>query len=290
MSALIEVQGLSFRYRGSSSWAVRDAHLRVEEGEVVLVTGPTGSGKSTLLRALNGLIPDFYEGEVRGVVRVAGHDVLFHRPNRVATVVGSVFQSPHDQIIAAKVRRDVSFGLENLGWEKETIEEAVRQSLDAVGLSGLEDRATTALSGGQVQRLALAGVLAMRPRVLLLDEPASELDPRGRQELLQTLEGVVTGRSRTVIITDHRLGDLLTVVDRICVMHEGRIAIAGRPREVLARPELEDWGVEIPAPVRVWRSLAERGFDAPCPLTAQELVDRLVPLRRVLSDAIRAAA
>ncbi len=290
MSAAIEVRGFTFRYRGSSVPALRDVHLEAKQGEVILVTGPTGSGKSTLLRAINGLIPDFYEGEAHGVVRVAGRDVLSLRPNRVATFVGSVFQSPEDQIIAGKVGRDVAFGLENLGWEKEVIAEEVDRSLEAVGLGDLAAQETSALSGGQMQRLALAGVLAMGPQVLLLDEPASELDPRGRQEVLGTIENLVRSESKTMIITDHRLGDLLGVVDRVVVMHRGRIALDGAAREVMARPELRGWGVEIPTAVRVWRRLIQLGLDVPCPLTPEELVDSLVPNGRNLSDALEAAA
>jgi energy-coupling factor transporter ATP-binding protein EcfA2 len=290
VSPAIEVRGFTFRYRDSPVPALRDVHLEARQGEVILVTGPTGSGKSTLLRALNGLIPDFYEGEAHGVVRVAGRDVLSLRPNRVATFVGSVFQSPEDQIIAGKVGRDVAFGLENLGWKKEVIAERVDRSLEAVGLGDLAAQETSALSGGQMQRLALAGVLAMGPQVLLLDEPASDLDPRGRQEVLGTIEKLVRSESKTMIITDHRLGDLLGVVDRVVVMHRGRIALDGATREVMARPELGGGGVEIPTAVRVWRRLSRLGLDVPCPLTPEELVDSLVPNGRTLSDALEAAA
>ena len=290
MSTIIEVRGFSFRYRGSSAPALRDVHLKVEEGDMVLITGPTGSGKSTLLRALNGLIPDFYEGEAHGVVRVAGRDVLSLRPNRVATFVGSVFQSPEDQIIARTVQRDVAFGLENLGWERGAIAQGVGQSLETVGMGGFEGRTTSSLSGGQKQRLALAGVLAMRPDVLLLDEPASELDPVGRRDILGTLERLVRKRRRAMIITDHRLGDLVGFVDRIVVLHQGRVAFDGAPRQVMARPELEAWGVEVPPAVRVWRRLTRRGLALRCPLTSEELVEELVPHRRNLSAALEAAA
>ncbi len=290
MSAIIEVRGFSFRYRGSSTPALRNVHFEAEEGDVILVTGPTGSGKSTLLRALNGLIPDFYEGEAHGVVKVGGRDVLSLRPNRVATFVGSVFQSPEDQIIARTVRRDVAFGLENLGWERGAIAQRVGQSLEAVGMGELGDRPTSSLSGGQKQRLALAGVLAMRPQVLLLDEPASELDPVGRRDILGTLERLVRKRRRAMIITDHRIGDLVGFVDRIVVLHQGQVACEGAPRKVMSRPELEEWGVEVPPAVRAWRRLKRLGFAFRCPLTSEELVEELVPYRRKLSDALEAAA
>lgn len=290
MSRVIEVRGLSFRYRGSTSPALRDVHLQAEEGEVLLVTGPTGSGKSTLLRALNGLIPDFYEGEAHGRVRVSGQDVLSLRPNRVATFVGTVFQSPEAQIIASHVHRDVAFGLENLGWEREAIALRVEEALEAVGLRGLETQDTSTLSGGQKQRLALAAILAMRPQILLLDEPASELDPRGRREILVTVERLIRKRSKTMLITDHRLADLVGVVDRVIVMREGEIAFDGPPREVMARPEVEAWGVEIPPAVRVWQGLRHLGFDVPCPLTSDELVAGLVPHGRTLTDALETPA
>ncbi|MFQ5918926.1 MAG: energy-coupling factor ABC transporter ATP-binding protein [Thermoplasmata archaeon] len=290
MAPAIEVRGFRFRYRGSATPALRDVNFEARDGDVVLVTGPTGSGKSTLLRALNGLIPDFYEGEVHGDVRVAGRDVLSLRPNQAATFVGSVFQSPQDQIIARTVHRDVAFGLENLGWEKETIIRRVDQSLETVGLSQFRDQPTSSLSGGQMQRLALAGVVAMRPQVLLLDEPASELDPAGRRAILDTLRSLARTRRRAILITDHRLNDLVGFVDRVVVLHQGQVALDGPPRAVMASPELEAWGVEVPPAIRVWRRLQERGVDLRCPLTSEELVNELVPQGRTLSDALEAAA
>lgn len=290
MVAAIDVQGLSFRYRISSARALADVDFRVPAGQVVLVTGPTGSGKSTLLRAINGLIPDFYEGEVRGTVRVLGEDVLALRPNRVATFVGTVFQSPEDQIIASKVWREVAFGLENLGLGRETIEARTQEALEAVGLWALRHRVASELSGGQMQRLALASVVAMRPRVLLLDEPASELDPQGRREVIRAVEGLARDTERTVVFTDHRFADVLGIVDRLVVLHEGRVAFDGPPRQVLASPELDRLGVEVPKPIQVWRRLTWAGTPPPCPLTQEELVEELLRYGRTRTDELEASA
>ncbi|MFQ5552217.1 MAG: energy-coupling factor ABC transporter ATP-binding protein [Thermoplasmata archaeon] len=290
MVAAIDVRGLSFRYRGSSAWALRDVDFRVSVGEAVLVTGPTGSGKSTLLRAINGLLLDFYEGEARGTARVLGEDVLDLRPNRVATFVGTVFQSPEDQMIASNVRRDVAFGLENLGLSREIIEARVDEALETVGLRDLKDREALKLSGGQMQRLALASVVAMRPRVLLLDEPASEVDPLGRRGILRAVKGLARNRERTVVLTDHRLADVLGIVDRLVVLDAGRVLLDGPPRDVMARPELEGWGVEVPKPIQVWRRLASEGYGAPCPLTQEELVDGLIRYGRTRPDGLEAPA
>ncbi|MEE9197287.1 MAG: ABC transporter ATP-binding protein [bacterium] len=282
MTWAIDVQGLRFRYRGSPRWALKDVDLRVSERETVLVTGPSGSGKSTLIRALNGLIPDFHEGEVRGTVRVLGRDVLALRANQVATFVGTVFQFPEDQIIASEVRRDVAFGLENLGWEREDIDQRVEEALQAVRLLEFGDREVSSLSGGQMQRLALASTIAMGPRVLLFDEPASELDPRGRREFLQAFERLSGTGSHTLLLTDHRLADLLGIVDRLVVLLEGRVAFEGPPEEVMGRPELAGLGVEVPQAIQVWHSLHSVGPDAPCPLTSEEVIDRLLEERRRL--------
>ncbi|MFQ5907753.1 MAG: energy-coupling factor ABC transporter ATP-binding protein [Thermoplasmata archaeon] len=290
MVAAIEVQGLSFRYQTSSTWALDNVDFRVSAGQVVLVTGPTGSGKSTLLRAINGLLLDFYEGEARGVARVLGNDVLSLRPNRVATFVGTVFQSPEDQIVASRVRRDVAFGLENLGLPRDVIDERVDEALEAMGLGDLKDREVVELSGGEMQRLALASIIAMRPRILLLDEPASELDPRGRQEILRAVEGLARSSERTVVLTDHRLADVLRIVDRLVVLDQGRVAFDGPPKEVMARPELDGLGIEIPTPIQVWRHLALGGIDGPCPLTSEDLLEELIRYGRTRPDGLETTA
>ncbi len=275
------MKGVSFRYQGGRAPALSDVDLEIRVGERVLLTGPTGSGKSTLLRLMNGLIPHFHEGEFTGVVRVLGEDTRRTRPNRLATRVGTVFQFPEEQIVASRVGRDVAFGLENLLVRSEAIAPRVQTALEWAGLDGLKDRETSGLSGGEKQRLALASILAMEPAMLLLDEPASELDPRGRSELLRLVEEASRIAERTVVLADHRLEDVVGLADRVVVLGEGRVALDGPPREVLADDCLPDMGVEVPPGVQVGRLLREEGHVVePWPLSLEDAAEALREARR----------
>lgn len=279
----VEIRNAGFTYRGSSTPAVHDLDLTIEEGEFLLLAGPTGSGKSTLLRLMNGLVPHLHEGVFTGHVRVFGRDTLKERPAVLARFVGTVFQTPEEQIVASRVWRDVAFGLENLLLSRDLIEERVREALAYVGLDGMRDREVFGLSGGEKQRLALASVLAMRPRLLLLDEPAAELDPRGRAAILQLLAGLP--RDVTVVLADHRLNDVAPLADRLVLLREGGIAFDGPPREVLTRSDVADLGVEVPTAVEVWKRLASLGFQLDkVPLTLEEVVGSLMRIEEVAHD------
>lgn len=273
---VVRVENVSFRYRGSPVLAVRDLDLHVEPGEFVLLTGPSGSGKSTVLRLLNGLIPHFHEGRLDGRVEVFGRDTRRVRPNRLATRVGTVFQFPEDQIVAARVWRDVAFGLENLRVPRQEVMTRVADALAFVGLAPLRDRQVATLSGGEKQRLALASVLALEPALLLLDEPAAELDPQARFEFVQLLGRLAADPSRTVVVADHRLEDLAPLADRVVALDGGRLVLEGPPQEALGRNLPTDLGVEVPLSIRVWRRLpASARRPGPPPLTVEALAEAL---------------
>lgn len=275
---------VSFRYRGRDGFALSDVTLEIEEGECVLLTGPSGSGKSTLLRVLSGLIPHFYEGELRGTVEVLGADTREVRPNRLARKVGSIFQFPEDQIVASKIWRDVAFGLENLVLPREEILRRVEEYLAKVGLAEERDRDAFTLSGGQIQRLAIAGVMAMEPRLMLLDEPASELDPAARQDVLGLISKTLTGGARSVVLADHRLDDVVPLVDRIIVLSDGAVVSDGPPAEVLYTDDVEGLGVEIPDVIKVAKLLAAMGLVLPrVPLTIADAADLI---KQALGDRV----
>lgn len=218
--ALISVNSLSFAYPGGGP-AVRDVSLELEAGEVVALLGPSGSGKSTLLRALAGLVPHFHGGRFSGRVEVAGLDTRSHGPAELAGTVASVFQDPEDQVVMTRVDNEVAFGLENLGVAPELIWPRVEAALSDVGAAHLSPRRTVELSGGELQRVCLASALALEPKLLLLDEPTSQLDAAGAEAFLAAVEQARC----TVVLSEQRVDRALAIADRVIMMEEGRIVL-----------------------------------------------------------------
>lgn len=225
-----------------------------------MLAGPSGCGKSTLLRAVNGLIPHMYSGEYSGDVKVAGASVKSSDMRELAQRVGFLFQNPENQIFMFTVERDVAFGLENLGVPRTEMRDRVDEALRLLGIGDLAQRAPHELSDGQKQRVALAGVLAMRPRLVILDEPTSLLDPKTAGELVAIVARLRKELGTTFVIVEHRLDLLVKVADRLVVMNEGKKALEGTPREVLFGEEAERYGVATPAVTRLQRMLAQDGL------------------------------
>jgi len=249
MAPILEVQDLTFRYAARPQPAVQGISFAVEEGEMVLIAGPSGCGKSTLLRALNGLIPRSYKGELHGAIRIGGVDPRTWPLARLSQQVGTLLQDPERQIVAADVLHDVAFGLENLGWPRARILERVDEVLHALGIAHLRDRPTFQLSGGEKQRVALAGVLAMAPRILLLDEPLASLDPQSAQEALALFRRLHQ-EGHTVLLVEHRVEDALKAhPNRVFYLEAGRLAFAGDPEGFFER--VDPTAVKVPFPV--WR-------------------------------------
>jgi energy-coupling factor transport system ATP-binding protein len=227
--ALAAVSGLSFAYPGGAP-AVRDVSLELHEGEVVALLGPSGSGKSTLLRALAGLVPHFHGGRFSGRVEVDGRDTRSTGPAELAGTVASVFQDPENQIVMMRVENEVAFGLENLGVAPEEIWPRTERALGEVGAGHLALRRTVELSGGELQRVCLASALALEPRLLLLDEPTSQLDTAGAEAFLSAVE---QARS-AVVLSEQRVDRALAIADRVIMMEEGRIVLDAPVREARA--------------------------------------------------------
>lgn len=217
-----DVQALSFWPGRSDRAALDGVSLQITAGEVVLIQGPSGGGKSTLLRALAGLVPHFHGGRFAGRVVVGGYDTRTTEPARLATVVGSVFQDPETHAVRSTVDRDVAFGLENLGVRADRIGSRVRQALALVDAEHLHDRAIDTLSGGERQRVAIAGALALRPRLLLLDEPTSQLDDHGVAALQLTI-GALGASGVAVVVAEHHAHRLEHLADRTVCLAAGRL-------------------------------------------------------------------
>ncbi|MBE0479967.1 MAG: ABC transporter ATP-binding protein [Dehalococcoidia bacterium] len=268
---MIDIKGLSFSYGDAANAALRDINLCIEDGEFVLITGPSGCGKSSLCRCFNGLIPHFYGGTIAGEIRVQGLDVLRHRTSELATRVGMVFQDPENQIVAVDVEREIAFGLENLGIHCDVIAKRVEESLDTLGISALRNRQVQELSGGEKQKVVIASVLALHPDILVLDEPTSELDPRGAEEVLSMVQRLNDDLGITVVLVEHRLDRVVHLVDRMVVMDRGRIIADADARTVLANGDLGRVGVGIPPIARIAQQLRGRGlWTGEIPLTVKE--------------------
>lgn len=261
----IEIKHLDHIYMPGSPFetkALDDVTLTIGDGEFVGLIGHTGSGKSTLVQHLNGLMkPD------HGSVIVDGMDVSDKNTDlrEIRRRVGLVFQYPEHQLFEETVRKDVSFGPRNLGCSEQEIEERVVKACHQVGLSDEKlDMSPFDLSGGNKRRVAIAGVLAMRPRVLVLDEPTAGLDPRGRNELLGLIRGLHEEDGNTIVMVSHSMDDISALAQRIIVMNEGRVAMDGTPREVFAHPqELVDMHLGVPAAAQLAMELRKRGYNLP---------------------------
>ncbi len=215
MSPIAETAGLGFAYGGSSRCVLHDVDLRIEEGELVLVAGPSGGGKSTLLRCLNGLIPHFHGGRFTGRVIVGGRDTRTHQPRELASTAGLVFQEPEAQNVARTVQEEIVFGLENRGAERTLIRKRLEEALDALGISALRTREMATLSGGELQRVAIAAILTMQPRLILMDEPTSQLDPQAADDVLRLTRDLRDDYGLAVVLAEHRLERVGAHADRV---------------------------------------------------------------------------
>ncbi len=251
----MEFLDYTFEYSGMERPAVEGVSFSVEEGEVAVLAGASGSGKSTILRSINGLIPHMYPGRRSGKVTVDGADVSSTPTYELARKVGFLFQNPENQIFMFTVEKDVAFGLENLGYEPEVIRRKVDWALGLLGISDLAKRSPSELSDGQKQRVALAGSLVMDPKILVLDEPTSLLDPRTAQDVVSLVSRLNKDLGLTVVLVEHRLELVSPMADRMVVLSGSRVWAEGSPAEVLGREGLHEVGLSPPAIVEVQKRL-----------------------------------
>jgi energy-coupling factor transport system ATP-binding protein len=232
MSELV-LDRVTYTYPGASRPALADVSLRIAPGEFVVLAGGSGSGKSTLLRAAAGLVPHFHGGEFAGRLLAGGLDSRDHGPAELSAVAGSLFQDPETQVVMGTVRAELAFPLENRGWGAAAVARGVEEAALALGVAGLLDRSTHELSGGELQRVALGAALAARPRLLLLDEPTSQLDPVAGDELLGVLRRVNEEWGTAVVLAEHRLERCLAAADRVIALDSGAVTIDADPRGFL---------------------------------------------------------
>ena len=281
MSCVLELKNLGFVYGAGTPFekrAVDNVSLQINQGEFIGVIGHTGSGKSTLIQMLNGLIRPS-----DGQVLLDGKDI-WEQPKKIRSVrfrVGMVFQYPEYQLFEETVRKDIAFGPQNMGVEGEALDKAV---IDAANFTGLKtellEKSPFELSGGEKRRAAIAGVIAMNPEVLVLDEPTAGLDPMGREVLLSQIVNYHKQRHNTVILVSHTMEDIARVADKIIVMNKGRLAMFEPTKEVFRRgDELARYGLRVPQITKIMQDLRIKGFDVPeGVMTVDEAFSALVPL------------
>lgn len=253
---LIVFDGFGFTHDGTERPALAGIDLVIRRGEYVGLIGLNGAGKSTLGLTLNGVVPHLLPGSLVGTLRVAGRDPATSTVREMARTVGVVFDDPEAQVSQLTVADEVAFGLENLGVDPHAMDARIAEALRAVGLDGLEERSPWTLSGGQQQRLAIASVLAMRPMILFLDEPTSNLDPTATTEVLEIVRRRHAEEGLTVLVAEHDVEALAEAADRIVVLDAGRVVLDGPTREVLGRvDDLRALGLRPPAVTEVAAAL-----------------------------------
>jgi energy-coupling factor transporter ATP-binding protein EcfA2 len=229
---IIQANHLTFTYTGASTPSIQDVTITVQPGEFIVLTGPSGCGKTTICRCLNGLIPNFYSGDFSGELFVNEMNVKDRTTAEMAAHAGMVFQNPENQLFSLSVERDVAFGPENLGLSRQETRKRVDWALDATGIAHLKDKPPYELSGGQQQRAAISSVLAMQPKVMILDEPTSFLDPKSALEILEVISDLNRRLKITIILVEHRLDIVSKHANRVVVMDSGKIVLDGTPSDV----------------------------------------------------------
>lgn len=251
----LEVEHLTFRYRRRAQPALQDVSLRVEAGEILLLAGASGCGKTTLLRCINGLIPHTYSGEMEGEIRLFGHSVRGMSLGQIAQLAGTLLQDPERQILGSYVLQEVAFGLENLGLPRAEILERAERALARLNILHLRDRETFSTSGGEKQKIALAGVLALEPRLLLLDEPLANLDPMSAYEALQLFRQLAD-EGMAIVLVEHRVEDVLAIEPhKVVYLENGRVVYSGSPAGLMEVVDYRE--IKLPAQAVLARAATE---------------------------------
>lgn len=274
--AIVNLQNVTYKYPLTDVPVLQNINLQVEEGEFVAVIGPNGAGKSTLCYTLAGFVPHFFKGELSGTVEVAGMESHNSVLSEWVLNVGLAFQNPFNQISGAKytVFEELAFGLENIGIPREEMKARVEDAMKLTGISDLADRSPYSLSGGQQQRVALTSILVMQPKVLVLDEPTSQMDPIGTREVFGVIHSMAE-QGMTVILVEHKVEWIAQFANRVIAMKAGEILLDGDPSEVLTSPLLPSHGFGTSRYTAVARKAQEMGLwiGEKLPVTLDEAVE-----------------
>ncbi len=274
--AFVNIQNLTYQYPFTKTPALQNINLQVNEGEFVAVIGPNGAGKSTLCYALAGFVPHFFKGELSGSIEVAGIELSKSTLDEWVLNVGLALQNPFNQISGAKftVFEEIAFGLENIGIPRDEIKVRVEEAMKLTGISELAERSPYSLSGGQQQRVALTSILVMKPKLLVLDEPTSQMDPIGTREVFGVIRNMAQ-EGMTVVMTEHKVEWIAQFADRVVALKDGQILLEGKPNEALASDLLVENGFAISRYTSAAREAQRRGLwkKKQLPVTLDEAVD-----------------
>lgn len=282
--SILELRDVGFKYQLASKPCFRKVNLSIEKGEFIGIVGKNGVGKTTLCNIMRGIIPLFTEGDLRGEILLEGRPLNEYDRGVLAEKIGFVFQNPFIQMTGIKktVFEEIAYGLENLGVEREEIIKRVNAAIEELKISHLKDKNPTRLSGGQSQRVAIASVLVMNPEILLVDEPTSQLDPIGTEEVFNVL-GILKKNRKTVVLVEHKINLISEYVDRVIVLDDGYVAMDGPTEEVLSNPEIEKYGVQMPNVAQLsYRLIKEKNIAfSTIPTNMDKAVEEYRKMRKV---------
>ncbi|EFH93229.1 energy-coupling factor ABC transporter ATP-binding protein [Finegoldia magna] len=270
---MIELKNVSFKYELQEEKTIKNLDLYVGQGEFVGIIGKNGSGKTTLSNIIRGIIPDFVQGEITGDIIIDNKNIDDIERGEMAELVGFVFQNPFSQISGIKktVFEEIAYGLENLGVPREEIRQRVTDVIKLLKIEDLQDKNPNELSGGQSQRVAIASIIVMNPKVLIFDEPTSQLDPLGTEEIFDILK-LLKSQNKTIILVEHKIDLIAEYADRVVVMDDGEIIFNGETHEVLSNDKIEKHNVSMPIVSELAYKLNEEkpGFFKNIPITLDE--------------------
>lgn len=270
---MIELKNVSFKYELQQEKTIKNLGLYVQQGEFIGIIGKNGSGKTTLCNIIRGIIPDFVQGEISGDIIIDNKNIDDIERGEMAELVGFVFQNPFSQISGIKktVFEEIAYGLENLGVPREEIKQRVTDVIKLLKIEDLQDKNPNELSGGQSQRVAIASIIVMNPKVLIFDEPTSQLDPLGTEEIFDILK-LLKSQNKTIILVEHKIDLIAEYADRVVVMDDGEIIFNGETHEVLSNDKIEESNVSMPIVSKLAYKMntVKPGFFKKVPITLDE--------------------
>lgn len=274
--SLIKFSNFHFRYKGNEEYAVKNINLKIESNKFILLAGETGSGKTSLIRCMNGLIPQFYAGYYKGSVEISGKNTTETSISSLSEDIGIVFQNPENQLIAMNVEHEIAFGLENLGFSRDIIKERIEEVVEITEIENIMDKAPFEISGGEQQRVAIASILVLEPKIIVLDEPTANLDPFFAQKIITLLKKIQIEKKITVIISEHRMDLIVPIVDDIILMKEGEVIAYDDKDTIISDDIFENLNINKPKIYSIFNKLKKRNlFGQNIPISIRDAINLL---------------